>query len=332
VVKLDQLVTLYEPVPFEHKAHAAMAEMWDGCITCHHRSPAPSSQPTTSAIAHPSQEDSAAIPACKSCHPVSEQDAAVDIHMPSLKGALHRQCLNCHREWSGANDCVICHRPLETARAAATAATAATASPSPAPLASDIVGRMHPPIPEPDVKVYVARFTPAVGRNVMFRHKEHSTAFGLKCVNCHHRDTCGSCHSPGAEPGEHVTAILEPARSWRESHGPCMSCHDENRCGHCHYGDDQAPPPPFDHARAGQPLDADHASLACSECHIGMDLPAAPACGDASCHASDPSIAYPARLPGPPPATQASPATTRASTVPATQGSVPRALIRRVRR
>jgi len=34
-VMLDELVAQYEPVPFDHKAHASMAQMWDGCTTCH---------------------------------------------------------------------------------------------------------------------------------------------------------------------------------------------------------------------------------------------------------------------------------------------------------
>jgi hypothetical protein len=336
-VVLRELVDLYEPVPFEHRVHAEMTEMWDGCVTCHHRSPAPATQPTTGpsgpADAHaaslePLTQDAAAqIPACKSCHPVAEHDAAVQIDMPSLKGALHRQCLNCHREWSGANDCVVCHRPLDKQGEPVVAATA------PAPPASDIVGRMHPPIPEPDEKTYVARFTPAVGRNVLFRHREHSTAFGLKCVNCHHRDSCANCHSPGAQPGEHVTPVLDPARSWSESHGPCMSCHSENRCDHCHYADGATPPPPFEHARTGQALDADHGPLACADCHAAMDLVAEPTCGGTECHASELAISFPIKRPGEVAATQ--PATlpaTMPATGPATRDAVPKAVIRRVRR
>ena len=93
-----------------------MAEMWDGCETCHHYSPTtkPSAQALTTAKAHaPNQADAAVIPACKSCHSV-EVNPTTEIRMPSLKGAYHRQCLNCHREWTQANACVICHAARST--------------------------------------------------------------------------------------------------------------------------------------------------------------------------------------------------------------------------
>ena len=45
-----------------------------------------------------------------------------------------------------------------------------------APTPDDIVGRMHKPIPEPTTKLYVARFTPVAGPNVLFRHEEHAKA------------------------------------------------------------------------------------------------------------------------------------------------------------
>ena len=28
-----------------------------------------------------------------------------DLRMPNLKGAYHRQCLNCHRDWAHENEC-----------------------------------------------------------------------------------------------------------------------------------------------------------------------------------------------------------------------------------
>jgi ribulose-5-phosphate 4-epimerase/fuculose-1-phosphate aldolase len=105
--------------------------------------------------------------------------------MPSLKGAYHRLCLNCHRNWMDANACVICHAARNSA------ATAAAATEKLGPNADDIVGRMHKPIPEPTTKLFRARFTPEVGPNVLFRHKEHTTTFGI---------TCSLCHKGKAEP------------------------------------------------------------------------------------------------------------------------------------
>jgi hypothetical protein len=298
VVVLKELVSLYDPVPFDHKTHAQMAEMWEGCTTCHHRTPDAATQPADQApspalsdYGHVTQDDAAVVPACKHCHAVAEPKA--EIHMPSLKGAYHRQCLNCHREWSGANDCVICHRPRDGAPATASSLPTTTA-----PTRDDIVGRMHPPLPAPDQKLYKTRFTPVDGGNVLFRHAGHVKSYGLKCANCHFRDSCNHCHDPKGDVPERK--ILKPAETWAESHGPCVSCHTGRaHCRSCHYKDGQSAPPPFEHAVTGQSLDQDHAGLKCVQCHAKLRSKQELACGGGACHARDPTIAYPNRRPGP---------------------------------
>ncbi|MAE67308.1 MAG: hypothetical protein CMJ18_23855 [Phycisphaeraceae bacterium] len=284
IVMLDELCDLYDPVPFEHAAHARMAEMSDGCRTCHHRDPAPGTEANESVHAdrRRGQDREMRIPDCKSCHPVNAAEA--DIRMPSLKGAYHRQCLNCHKAWTGANGCVICHRP----RRAGTEV---------APTPDDIVGRMHPPIEPPKVTMYKARFTPAMGGSVMFRHEEHVRRYGLKCVRCHRRDSCADCH--GTDGHAHPRKPVAPARSWRQAHGPCMACHRQQACRHCHYPEGGTAPPPFDHERTGQVLDADHASLPCSRCHAKLDFHANPGCGSAECHDPGAAVAFPDHRPGP---------------------------------
>lgn len=283
VVMMKELESLYDPVPFNHKTHAQMADMWYGCTTCHHRSPQPTTQPTANA-SHTNQDSSAAIPACKSCHPAA--GLAEDIRMPNLKGAYHRQCLNCHREWTHANNCGVCHKPKAGNQPLAAA-----------PTPGDIVGRMHPPIAEPEVVHYKARYTPADGVNVLFRHKEHVNSYGLKCVSCHHRDNCSHCHDPKANTAQYKP--VRPGKTWQESHGPCMTCHKDARCRHCHYKDDQQPPPPFEHRVTGQILDADHDKLMCAQCHANYAFTQRPTCGDAACHKDNPKIAFPKDRPGP---------------------------------
>ena len=309
VILMGQLVDLYEPVPFEHRVHAEMAEMWDGCVTCHHRSPDPTTRPVNALVpgfVH-AQDESAAVPACRSCHPVT--DGKVTLALPSLKGAYHRQCLNCHREWSGQNDCVVCHQP----RAGKGGAVAAvdgqpTTSATMRARVDDIVGRMHPPIPEPDEVAYRARFEPAVGPNVLFRHKEHTATFGLKCVECHRHDNCSSCHDAAANRvANHLRPRpLKPARTWRESHGPCVSCHEQDRCVRCHTKDGQPTPARFDHpTMTGQAFDSDHATIACRQCHAGRNFKAAtPTCGGSECHDPVKRIAFPTHRPGPVATTQ----------------------------
>jgi hypothetical protein len=232
VVVLRELVNLYQPVPFDHKTHAQMAEMWDGCTTCHHRPP--TVQPVDPAAAdHHDQNDADKIPACKSCHAIEPANA--DIHMPSLKGAYHRQCLNCHREWANENSCTVCHEPIE-----------GVAGQVLAPTPDDIAGRMHPPIAAPTVLAYKARFTPADGANVTFRHDEHVKTHNLKCASCHRHDNCSSCHNGTTRATG--PKLLVPGRTWRQSHETCVRCHEQDRCQSCHYQDDEEPPAP------GRPL------------------------------------------------------------------------------
>ena len=305
-VVLDALVDQYEPVPFDHRTHAVMAEMWDGCVTCHHRRPDPATRPAAfngnggdpaatpgeAMSRHPNgrhltQGEAGAIPACKSCHPASADDPTVE--MPNLKGAYHRQCLNCHKEWTGDNACGACHERRDGKRDVVAAHV---------PSKDDIVGRMHPPIPEPLVVNYKTRFTPAVGEHVVFRHKEHTGAYGLRCAGCHHRDNCSSCHDPKA--GAKPAAPMKPGRTWKDSHAPCTGCHARDRCGHCHYKEGEPVPPPFEHARTVQLLDEDHARLDCFACHTTLKSRENVTCGvAAACHPKNPAITFPAHRPGP---------------------------------
>lgn len=288
VVLLDQLAALYKPVPFSHRRHAEMSQMWSGCVTCHHRAPTSASLPAeiasfASSIVN-SQDGSAQIPSCKTCHAI--QPDRVSLRQPSLKAAYHRQCLNCHREWAGENQCDSCHEPAN--------GTAVAAAPQP----DDIIGRMHPPIPEPDVKLFRIRVAPVAGPNVFFRHREHVEEFGIQCSSCHRRDNCSDCHaSTGNGNGKHGPRPLALGRSWRDSHLPCVNCHHEDECTTCHYRDDQPAPPAFAHARLGQSLDDDHAALKCADCHDARFTRGSLTCGDASCH-SEKVIEFPAQRPG----------------------------------
>ena len=325
VVMLDRLVETYEPVPFDHKSHAAMAEMWNGCETCHHRSPAnaAATQPvgvSTSSLPR-TQANAGHMPACGECHPADATRA--DLYRPNLKGAYHRQCLNCHREWAGENACSACHRERKAGGGGALAKAAATR-----PSVDDIVGRMHPPIPEPDVRVYTARFTPAVGKLVTFRHKEHTTRYGLRCVDCHHRDTCADCHDAKAKTI--ARKPVAPARTWKGSHGACMSaCHANDRCAHCHYDQGEAPPATFSHASTGQVLDDDHAKLACRQCHATLKSKVAVTCGDAACHKRG-GIAFPVDRPGRTVSTRPAAVQLVAAPVASSQPST-RPIVRRIR-
>ncbi len=237
VVILNELEDLYLPVPFDHKGHAKMAEMTKGCAVCHHYTP-----------------EGARHPACKSCHEVSP--LRENMQKPSLKAAYHRQCLNCHREWTGATACETCHAPK-----AGRASRSRAARP---PSKDDIMGRMHPPIPEPDTKVYQTAYKFMPGTKVIFRHKEHIHRFGFKCAECHHEDSCSRCHQEGKSKAQQVKTL-------EEHHKPCAQCHDmisSDGCGRCHWDPTKPQPGPFDHAATGWPLSRYHLQKSCRLCHL----------------------------------------------------------------
>ncbi len=311
VVMLDELVQKYDPVPFAHRLHAEMAEMWNGCETCHHHTPATDGKKSE-------------VPACKSCHAVELSKA--ELGMPALKGAYHRQCLNCHRDWMGENGCVACHDTREHA---------ATSRPNGHALSpDDITGRMHKPL-VPDAVIHLkARYTPVDGKNVLFRHDEHVKEFGIRCVACHRRDSCGDCHSgtPTAESAATRQIArrprpMKPSNNWRQAHQPCIFCHEQDKCNHCHYKDDEQPPAAFAHASTGQVLDETHAKLACGQCHSNYKTQPPANCADANCHARP--VTFPADRPGP-----YTPPMVASSIEPAAQAAQPttRPTIIRIRR
>jgi len=244
LVILNELEDLYLPVPFDHRGHAEMAQMTRGCSVCHHYTP--------EGLEHP---------ACKTCHEVAPLQ--VDIRKPGLKGAYHRQCMSCHREWSGETSCGACHQPK--------AGGAKKGSTSVVPTKDDLMGRMHPPIPEPEVEVYQTKWEGSTiappltgggaGRSrVLFRHKAHIHNYDLRCSDCHHEDNCTRCHEEGKEHAQHV-------RTLEEHHKPCFDCHKTSPCDSCHLEEGKPTPSAFDHARTGWPLNRYHSEKKCRACH-----------------------------------------------------------------
>lgn len=340
VVILNELEDLYLPVPFDHKGHAKMAEMTRGCAVCHHYTP-----------------EGARHPACKSCHEVSPIRA--DMQKPSLKAAYHRQCLNCHREWTGATACETCHAPK--------AGRGSRSGSMKVPSKDDIMGRMHPPIPEPETKVYQTTYKHRPGTNVIFRHKEHIHRFGFKCAECHHEDSCSRCHEEGKSKAQQVKTL-------EEHHNPCAYCHDmisSDGCDRCHWDPTKPEPGPFDHANTGWPLgryhvekscrlchravrfvkqdrdcntchggwsaetfdhavtgqvlDETHAEQDCAECHVDRKFDRPPSCTE--CHEEDDGIVFPDKRPGPtvkPAAEAPTAAVKRATTQPGSTREEPR--------
>jgi hypothetical protein len=135
----------------------------------------------------------------------------------------------------------------------------------PTPTPGDIVGQMHPPIPEPDTEIYNAASADS-GAHVIFRHREHIHRFGLRCVECHHEDNCSRCHEVGRTHEQRTVTLAE-------HHEPCRRCHradtlePDGDCKKCHWKSGEPTPPAFDHASTGWPLSGYHVDLGCRACH-----------------------------------------------------------------
>jgi len=220
---LSSLADLYQPVNFNHKLHASMAEMGGDCATCHHYSPTEK------------------IPPCSDCHTPTAQ--SMDLSKPNLKGAYHRQCLSCHREWSHDTQCVLCHIPQEGGAIAESISDP-----------TDIMAIEHPVITETQTKVYTTPYN--AGQVVTFHHMEHIELFNLRCVDCHKQENCGYCHDLKPE-----TVVR---KTQEQVHAVCNDCHKDDRCSKCH---DSQERPGFTHADTGWPMNRFHRNLECRACH-----------------------------------------------------------------
>lgn len=241
---LDQLSDLYGPVFFPHKLHADMEGMAQGCAVCHHHNP-------------PGK-----ILGCKECH--GGPSNPEHLGQPGLKGAYHRQCLSCHREWSHETDCAVCHQPRENGHIIPVT-----------PEATDIMGRLHPNVKPPGKWVYKTPDMPE-GGVVTFHHGEHIQLFGLACVECHRKENCSRCHG-GTAPNHRVRT---------DPHEDCSACHDvSDNCTRCHAQSETAG---FEHGRrTGFSLKPYHSERDCAACHVGGKVFGGLSPDCRSCHAPD---------------------------------------------
>ena len=222
-MRLDEIADLYQPVDFNHKLHAGMAQMGNNCGTCHHFSP------------------EGKIPPCKECHMPSGEET--NLRQPGLKGAYHRQCLGCHREWSHDTKCVVCHLPTEGKKLAEGVDK------------TDIMGISHPKTEAPRTKVYTTPYKQ--GPIVTFHHDEHVDLFGLRCVDCHQKENCIYCHD--------LAKTAASRKSMKEVHAVCSdNCHATDNCAKCHGTSEKKA---FVHAVTGWPLNRFHERLGCRSCH-----------------------------------------------------------------
>lgn len=233
VVTLDKIGKNYLPVIFSHKIHAQMSQMAGGCASCHHYN-----------TVGPIQK-------CENCHDVNRKRE--DISKPDLKGAYHRQCMECHREWSHSTDCTSCH-------------LLKTGSDKNITQQLNINIKDHPDVPEPTKIVYETEYNK--GKLVTFFHDDHTGKFKIDCKSCHQKESCNRCHDQQKLSVVEQTALGETIKIHKpknEQHKPCFSCHQNDECSSCHKNE---PMQPFDHKiAAGWELNKYHVNLSCVKCH-----------------------------------------------------------------
>jgi hypothetical protein len=214
---------MYEPVVFSHKAHAEMSYMSGGCKMCHHYNPPGN------------------VVKCGQCHELSRK--RTDISKPDLVGADHRQCMECHRTWSGSTDCVQCHQLKGQ--------PAKEKSKSAKPI------RIHPELKTPTKLVF--NTNTKEGKVVTFYHDQHINLFGKNCADCHSNQACSKCH---ASPG----SVKSFTNSTAEKHLKCSRCHDtKSSCSTCHANNEK---PGFSHkAKTGFDISRFHGKILCVRCH-----------------------------------------------------------------
>jgi hypothetical protein len=121
-VTIDYLQELYEEVPFDHQTHS---DMYD-CSSCHHHTAGTGTQNETCKKCHAASGATDDV-SCSGCHkdkitpivPAKKDTMDINIYhidKPSLKGALHLQCLGCHQSESGPTGCQECHAFTQVGR------------------------------------------------------------------------------------------------------------------------------------------------------------------------------------------------------------------------
>ncbi len=228
VITIDRFKKIedhYMPVIFSHQAHAEMSNLSGGCVTCHHYNP-------------PGQ-----ILSCVDCHETSRKRD--DIMKPDLKGAYHRQCIDCHSKWSHEYECLSCHEPNNGNKKVSSGKKKTT------PIT------VHKKINEPEKLVYETKYKN--GPKVTFLHTEHTKLFNLDCTSCHSNESCVKCHDRAKEKSPKVMKDSDP-------HAKCSSCHEVKKdCSFCHSEKEK---PGFSHlTRTGWELNKFHKKLSCIDCH-----------------------------------------------------------------
>jgi hypothetical protein len=115
MITLNNQSKLYEPFNFNHAKHIVITKE---CSYCHHHTTGTLVQDQNCIRCHRNSSETKTV-SCKGCHlvdpfsatSIKEKDPKLYHHdKPSLKAALHRNCIDCHEKMKGPTGCQDCHK------------------------------------------------------------------------------------------------------------------------------------------------------------------------------------------------------------------------------
>lgn len=114
-VILNSQNKLYEPFKFDHAKHIKLTKE---CSDCHHHTTGTMVQDANCIRCHRNSSETKVV-SCKGCHQVDPFSAATikgkdpklyHNDKPSIKAAMHRNCIGCHEKTQGPTGCKDCHQ------------------------------------------------------------------------------------------------------------------------------------------------------------------------------------------------------------------------------
>jgi hypothetical protein len=113
-VTLNSQSKLYEPFSFNHAKHILLTKE---CSYCHHHTTGTLEQDPNCVRCHRNSSETKIV-ACRGCHlpdpfsatAIKEKNKKIyHLDKPSLKAAMHRNCIDCHEKMKGPTGCRDCH-------------------------------------------------------------------------------------------------------------------------------------------------------------------------------------------------------------------------------
>lgn len=115
MITLNSQGQLYESIKFDHAKHIRFTKE---CSDCHHHTTGTLVRDPNCVRCHRNSSETKEV-SCKGCHKdnpfsavaIKEKNRKIyHRDMPSLKAAMHRNCIDCHEKMKGPTGCRDCHQ------------------------------------------------------------------------------------------------------------------------------------------------------------------------------------------------------------------------------